>query len=273
MNEIIQGDCIDIMNDMPSDSIDMIYADPPFYSGKEYKDDRKGVTFNDKWSNIDAYLQFMKERLIRCRHLLKPTGTLYLHCDWHASHYLKIILDNAFGYDNFRNEIIWQYHRWTAASKSFQNMHDTIFRYTKTKDFIFNIQYRPAGDWIKKDYKHVDADGRRWRHSGGTTSKGRKVYYDPTTYKGVSLDDVWDINRVGSTAKERVGYPTQKLELLLARIINASTNKGDLILDPFCGGGTTCRAAKTLGRNYIGIDVSKDACDISRTRLLQESLI
>ena len=268
----MHGNNIDVMKTFPNDSIDLIYADPPFYSGKKYTDDRKGATFNDKWDNIEDYLSFMNERFLEFHRVLKPTGILYLHCDWHASHYIKISLDNIFGYDNFRNEIIWYYHRWTAASHSFQKMHDNIFRYTKSGDFTFNVQYRQHGDWIKKDYTHVDVDGRRWRHSGGKSKRGRKVYYDPKTNKGVSLDDVWEINRVGSTAKERVGYPTQKPEELLERIVKSSSNEGDIVLDPFTGGGTTCKVAKMNGRKYIGIDISEQACEISRNRLLQERL-
>ena len=264
MNDIILGDCLVVMKDMQNDSIDLIYADPPFYSGKDYA--AKKGEFVDKWKTLQEYLDFMKARLTIMHDILKTDGTIYLHCDWHASHYLKIIMDDIFGYNQFRNEIVWWYHRWTAGDRNFQRMHDTIFRYTKSNDFCFNTQYRPHGEWVKKDYGHVDEDGRRWRHSGGTGNKGRKVYFDPETTKGVSMDDVWEINTVGSTAKERVGYPTQKPETLLTRIIRSSSDAGDVVLDPFCGSGTTCKSAKALERSYIGIDVSEDACSTARDR-------
>ena len=271
VNRIIKDDCLDVMKDIPDCSIDLIYADPPFFSGKTHAD--KKAEFNDKWDTLEDYTEFMKPRFVECNRILKESGTMYLHCDWHASHYLKIEMDSIFGYNQFRNEIIWWYHRWTAGNSHFQRMHDTIFRYTKSDEFCFNMQYKPYGKWIEKDYGKTGEGGVKWRHSGGKGKRGRKVYYDPKTSKGVSLDDVWEINRVGSTAKERVGYPTQKPEYLLERIINASSNEGDIILDPFCGSGTTCSVAKRLFRNYIGIDLLEESYKISRQRTAQEKLI
>lgn len=147
-------------------------------------------------------------------------------------------------------------------------MHDIIFRYTKSDDAVFNVQYEPYGDWIKKDYRHLDAEtGKRWRWH---TVKGNryKVFLDDEN-RGVKLNDVWIIPHLGSTAKERVGYPTQKPFALLDRIIKASSNPGDVVLDPFCGCGTTAHAAQALGRRWVGIDICVTACQVIQARLSQ----
>jgi site-specific DNA-methyltransferase (adenine-specific) len=200
-----------------------------------------------------AYLMFMTERLIAMKRVMKPTASIYLHCDPSASHYLKIVMDGVFGANMFRNEVVWHYRRWTAGNKHFQRMHDIVFRYTKTDKFQFNVQYEPYGDWIKKDYKYIDEEtGKRWRWH---TVKGKryKVFLDDPD-KGVKLNDVWNLPYLGSTAKERLGYPTQKPLALLERIIKASSDAGDVVLDPFCGCGTTVDAAEALGRQWIGIE-------------------
>ena len=218
--------------------------------------------------DLAAFLCFMGVRLIEMRRVLKDTGSLYLHCDPTASHYLKSLLDAIFGDKNFRNEIVWHYRRWTASAKNFQRMHDVIFRYTKSSsnDFVFNLQYEPYGDWIKKDYQYVDEEtGKRWRWH---TVKGRryKVFLEDEN-KGVKLNDVWTIPYLGSTAKERMGYPTQKPLALYERIIKASSNEGDMVLDPFCGCATTPIAAERLGRQWVGMDLWDGAYDIVRQRM------
>ena len=218
--------------------------------------------------DLAAFLCFMGVRLIEMRRVLKDTGSLYLHCDPTASHYIKSLMDAIFGDKNFRNEIIWHYRRWTASAKNFQRMHDVIFRYTKSSsnDFVFNLQYEPYGDWIKKDYQYVDEEtGKRWRWH---TVKGRryKVFLEDEN-KGVKLNDVWTIPYLGSTAKERMGYPTQKPLALYERIIKASSNEGDMVLDPFCGCATTPIAAERLGRQWVGMDLWDGAYDIVRRRM------
>ena len=218
--------------------------------------------------DLAAFLCFMGVRLIEMRRVLKDTGSLYLHCDPTASHYLKSLMDAIFGDKNFRNEIVWHYRRWTASAKNFQRMHDVIFRYTKSSsnDFVFNLQYEPYGDWIKKDYQYIDEEtGKRWRWH---TVKGRryKVFLEDEN-KGVKLNDVWTIPYLGSTAKERMGYPTQKPLALYERIIKASSNEGDMVLDPFCGCATTPIAAERLGRQWVGMDLWDGAYDIVKQRM------
>lgn len=216
-------------------------------------------------SDIMAYLIMMTPRLIELKRVLKPTGSIYLHCDPTASHYLKLILDSVFDNQNFKNEIIWHYRRWTAVSNCFQKLHDIIFFYSKSKNYNFNPQYEPYGDWIKKDYSHTEEDGRRYRWH---TVKGNryKVYLDDEN-KGVKIGDVWCMPLIGSTAKERLGYPTQKPETLLERIILASSNENDIVLDPFCGCGTTVSVAQRLNRRWIGIDITHLAISLIRFRL------
>ncbi len=296
------GDCLDIMRGMNSACIDLICLDPPFNSNSNYAapigSQAAGAAFKDTWSLADvdvewvnlieskhpalhrvllaamtdsdkSYLVYMAVRLLEMRRILKPTGSIYLHCDPTMSHYLKLIMDAIFGRSNFRNEIIWHYRRWTAASKNFQRMHDVLFRYTKSADFTFHLLYEPYGDWIKKDYRYFDEEtGKRWRWH---TVKGNryKVYLEDEN-RGVKLNDVWIIPYLGSTAKERTGYPTQKPLALYRRIIEASSSEGDLVFDPFCGCATTCIAAQELERQWAGIDVAAKAIELTKMRLREE---
>ncbi len=296
------------MRAMNSDSVHLIATDPPFNKNKDFHATpdslARGASFQDRWSwendvhqewvdqitddfpdvmnviqgsrssygdDMGAFLCFMAVRLLEMHRVLRNDGSLYLHCDPTASHYLKELLDSIFGRKNFCNEIIWSYRRWTAGNRHFQRMHDTIFRYSKTNDFIFNLQYEPYGDWIKKDYGYVDPDtGKRWRWH---TVKGNryKVWLEDEN-RGVKLNDVWQIPYLGSTAKERTGFPTQKPLALYERIINASSNAGDIVFDPFAGCATTCVAAERLGRQWIGIDIWKKAEEVVIDRLEKEGL-
>jgi len=254
-----------------------------------------------------AYLVMMTARLIELHRVLKPTGSIYLHCDPTASHYLKIVLDTVFGVENFRSEVIWK--RTTARSDAdrWGNVHDVIFFFSKDKEFLWNGVYTPYDEEYKKRYRQVDADGRRWTDdnltakglSGGgytyeyksatslwrvplktmerldkegrlhfTKTGGirRKRYLDEMP--GLPIQDViTDIFPINSQAKERLGYPTQKPLALLERIIEASSNKGDVILDPFCGCGTAVVAAEKLGRKWIGIDVTHLSISLMKYRL------
>ena len=286
---IFEGDNLHILRGLDSETIDLIYLDPPFNSNRTYEapigSEAAGAAFKDAWtlSDLDdawhgelaehepalysaisaaefshskgmkAYLIMMGIRMLEMYRILKPTGSIYLHCDPTASHYLKLVMDAVFGVKNFRNEIVWHYRRWTAGNKNFQRMHDVLLRYTKSDNFKFNVQYEPYGDWIKKDYTYTDKDGRRWRWH---TVKGEryKVYLEDEN-RGVKLNDVWQIPHLGSTANERLGYPTQKPLALYERIIKASSNPGDIVLDPFSGCGTTIEAARKNNRQAVGIDI------------------
>jgi len=271
-NKLICGDNLDEIVKLPKESVDLIYIDPPFFTHKQYevvwKDEAEVRSYKDRWEGgIEHFIGWLKPRVKAMSEVLKPTGSFYLHCDWHANAHIRIMLDEIFGEENFQNEIIWSYKRWTAVAGKFQKLHDTIFFYTKSNKYNFNTQYEPYGEWLEKDYGYTDERGIRWRWH---TVKGKryKVYLKDEK-QGVKMGDVWSIPPIGSTAKERVGYPTQKPEKLLERIIKASSNKNDVVADFFCGCGTTIAVAQQLGRRWVGIDISPTAIKIIQKRLKQ----
>ena len=240
------------MRGMEAGSVDLIYADPPFGTGQDWG------AFADKRTG-DEYLAWIKPRLTEMRRLLKPTGSIYLHCDPTMSHYLKLLMDAVFGSQNFRNEIIWSYRRWPSVSTAWQTMHDVILFYTRSPKNTFNVSYEPPSESYVKRFK------------GKTqvldpVSRTRKLIVDKPT-KGLPMRDVWSLSIIAGSSKERIGYPTQKPLALLNRIIEASSNPGDVVLDPFCGSGTTLVAAARAGRRWIGIDTSPDAIRIFRERV------
>lgn len=270
MGTLYCGDCLEIMETrIEPESVDLIYADPPFFTNKKYeviwKDAGEIRSFEDRWKGgIEVYAQWMAERLQACHRVLKPTGSLYLHCDWHAGHYLKVQLDKIFGWSNFCNEIIWSYAKWSTGKTVYQRNHDTIFFYQKSDKpgRVFNQQFMPrAASTLKRFGKSKitsghDADGNR---VPSTTTDEQS--------KGVLLDDVWRISRV---APVKQLYPTEKPGALLTRIIQVSSKPGDLVLDPFCGCGTSVVAAEALGRRWAGIDISPTAVKVIRRRLGRE---
>ena len=267
---VFHGDCKDIMENLPSEGIDMIYLDPPFFTQKVHnqKTRRNDVeySFEDCWDSIEQYIEFMEIRLQECYRVLKKSGNIFLHCDKNASHHLRVILDNVFGIHNFKNEIIWTYKRWTNSKSSLQSQHQTIYFYGKSKSSKFNTLYTDYSATTNVDQILQE----RARDSNGKSTykknqQGEIVWGKEK--KGVALGDVWEIPYLNPKASERNGYPTQKPVLLLERIIEISTDKNDVVLDPFCGSGTTLVAAKLLGRKFMGIDFSEDACTISRERI------
>ncbi|AYE35959.1 site-specific DNA-methyltransferase [Borrelia turcica IST7] len=280
----------------PKGFIDLIYIDPPFNSNRNYnmlfedmiKDKENGEknrvlkeAFIDTWSNVklsseieqlkgldnlnlyeflttnrkiftnsqSSYLTMMAHRIYYMHKVLKDTGSFYLHCDPTMSHYLKIICDIIFGLKNFRNEIIWHYRRWTGKANKFQSLHDIIFFYTKSRSYTFNLLYTDYTEASKK---------RKMQGILHRVKKGEKYFVSNKTLnkEGVREGDVWKISYISSQAKERLGYPTQKPEALLERIIKASSNEGDLVADFFCGCGTTVTVAEKLKRRWIGIDIN-----------------
>ena len=260
-NVIYCGDNLIWLKQFPDKCIDLIYLDPPFFSNKKYEvifnDGEEIRSFEDRWQGgINHYIEWMKERVFELNRVLKDSGSLYLHCDWHASHYLKVMCDSIFGYNNFRNEIVWHYRRWTGAANYFLRMHDVILFYTKTNEYKFNPLFT--------EYTEKSLERKQHYH---TRIKGDDVYVTHISEEGVKENDVWIIPVINSQAKERLGYPTQKPEALLERIIKASSNKDDLVLDPFCGCGTTIAVAQKLGRKWIGIDVSPSACKLMKNRV------
>jgi DNA modification methylase len=231
-------------------------------------DDGEVRSFQDRWAGgMEHYIAWLYERVIEMHRILKPTGSIFLHCDWHADAYIRTsILDRIFGMNNFRNEIIWYYRRWSAASNNFQRMHDNIFWYSKNpKKFTFTKPLQEYSDpsLIETTVRGVvDGKLQRLKNPDGTFMQRNKEN------KGVLMHDVWtDINFIPPTSKERIGYPTQKPEALLERIIKCASNEGDIVLDPFVGGGTTVAVADKLNRKWIGIDQSVAAVKVSDLRL------
>jgi DNA modification methylase len=287
INQIYWGDNLQVMSHLLKSyrgKVKLIYIDPPFDSKAEYKKKisikGKAATndqttfeekqYNDIWSN-DDYLQFMYQRLILMRELLAPDGSIYVHCDWHKNHYLRCILDEVFGPENFRNEIIWSYFGFKrSTTRKFPQKHDTILSYTKSSDYVWDVQYRPHGqDYIKRFKK--DENGRLYRDDVNPTGGGARIIYLDQV-KGDIIDSVWDdIPPVNPVAKEREGYPTQKPEALIERVIKASSQPGDIIFDCFMGSGTTQAVAMKLGRKFIGADINLGAIQTSTKRLVKIS--
>ena len=231
-------------------------------------------------SGLLSYLSYMAERLTQCQRILKPTGSIYLHCDPTSSHYLKLVMDAIFGPDNFRNEIVWSYSKWTNAAQYFQRSNDIILFYSGSEDYTFNKQYvmtEHKARVMKRGYDSNVANGVRQLLVYDGSIVPKSVLTDPKydrvvdmtgKPKGTAAAQVWtDINYLASSAKERTKYPTQKPTALLERIIKASSNPGDVVLDPFCGCGTTVKAADNLNRKWLGIDISVLAIDIILSRL------
>ena len=237
---------------------------------------------------MDGYLIWLNARLYEMKRLLKPTGSIYVHCDWHASHYIRVEMDKIFGYENFRNEIAWFYRRWAAASNRFQRMHDTLLFYAKAHDATFNLPYVDTSKSraaMKRGYNTntYRQGGQRRRQiivedqvafdQAVALGKVDLSAYDRVVHRkdrGTPAFDVFEIPIINPQARERVGYPTQKPEALLERIIRASSNPGDVVLDVFAGGGTTGVIAERLGRRWIMCDQSRVAVAVTAERLKHE---
>ena len=264
-NKLYWGDNLHIMRTLRSESIDLIYIDPPFFSGKNYnmifQDQNEVMTFEDIWDGgLPTYQIWLNARLVEMKRLLKPTGSIYVHLDWHASHYMKVEMDKIFGYDKFLNEIVWCYRGGGRAQDGFAKKHDIILYYKKGKETTFN----------SKDIKvertntsfFVDEAGKKY-----WLKYGKRFYF---TDEGKNPEDWWDdISPLSGPYKERIGYPTQKPEALLERIIKASSNEGDVVADFFCGGGTTPAVAQKLGRRWIASDISRIAIEVTKGRILR----
>lgn len=323
------GDNLEKLRQIPDGCVDLIYIDPPFNSNRNYEtfwgETKEKRAFEDRHASTQAYIEFMRPRCVELRRVLKPTGSFYYHCDWHASHYVKVMLDQIFGENNFQNEIVWKRSSAHNDSKRYGANHDTLLFYSAGRVWTWNKQYTAYDEkYVKENYRYKDADGRVFRVSdmtankpGGDVSydwrgpdgrvvkpyKGRywayskekmkameaagAIYYRKTgmpmlkhylaDMPGVTLQTFWDdIDPVISGSKERLGYPTQKPRPLLDRLIRASSNEGDVVLDAFCGCGTALVSAQSLRRQWVGIDVSPTACRVTAKDLhdkcnLQES--
>ncbi len=325
------GDNLDQLRKLPDACVDMIYIDPPFNSNRNYEvfwgETKEKRAFQDRHASTQAYIEFMRPRCVELSRVLKKTGSFYYHCDWHAAHYIKVMLDQVFDENQFQNEIIWKRTSAHGSANRLGIIHDTIFFYTASSRYVWNHQYQPyTNEYLEQNYSNSDEDGRLWKSTDLTgdgvrygesgmkwrevdvTPKGRhwaipreilpglkgrttkekldeldamglihwpqrkdgvprlKQYADQMP--GIPLQSVWtDIRPIGAHATERLGYPTQKPLALLERIIKASSNPNDIVLDAFCGCGTALVAAQKLNRQWIGIDISPTACRVMAKRL------
>lgn len=269
-NKIYQGNSVEKLKEIEANKVDLIYFDPPFFTQRKHtltnKDNSKTYEFDDKYNSIEEYITLVENVLEQSKRVLKNSGSVFLHCDKTASHNIRLVMDKVFGRENFQSEIIWSYKRWSNAKKGLLNGHQVIFFYSKTQDFKFNTLYTDYSattnlDQILQD-RERDENGKSVykRDENGKVILGKEK-------KGVPLSDVWEIPYLNPKAKERTGYPTQKPVLLLNQILNIVTDEGDLVVDPFCGSGTTCVSAKSLKRQFIGIDISQDAVELANSRL------
>ncbi len=314
MNQLILGDNLEILKSLESESIDLIYLDPPFFSNRNYEviwgDAGEIRSFQDRWSGgVDHYIAWLKERVIEMHRLLKPTGSIFLHCDWHANAYIRVlILDKIFGANLFRNEIVWKRTTAHSNSKRLGRIYDTIFYYAKSEKHVVNPVVTDFSEKQLARYKQDDkglyraenltspgiqrqfewrgvhpGKNRSWTYSieqlenlfeqglillqkdGRPRKDGLKKYLQDTT--GAALQDLWTDLVLAPTNGERIGYPTQKPEKLLERIVKLGSQENGVILDPFVGGGTTVAVADKLKRNWIGIDQSVQAIKVSEMRL------
>jgi DNA modification methylase len=270
---LVHGDNLEALHALRpklAGKVDLVYLDPPFATGDDFVFTARGeqterVAYRDRHGGLAAYLSGMLERLHAARELLSPRGTLFLHCDWHAAHWLRCLLDEVFGAASFKNEIIWRYRRWPAKSKSFQKMHDVIFWYAKSPDdaHAWEPMFEPLAA------STIETWGDKKQVADFSSGRRRPSQTDEPT-PGAPMSDVWEIGIVAPIAKERVGYPTQKPLALLERIIRAASRPGDLVLDPFAGSGTTLVAAEKLGRRWVGCDAGALAIHTAKKRLLAE---
>ncbi len=253
--------------------VNLIYIDPPFMTGRDFKSGER-LVYSDKWhNNLNSYLQWLYETLVLLHHLLAPTGSFYLHLDWRVTHYAKVLLDEVFGFSGnaggpgFKNEIIWHYQSGGRAHKRYARKHDTILFYTKSSRYCFHPERISERRGVAKRNhmrKEVDSDGRvTWTIS----SNGRIYSYGEDSL--MTPSDVWnDISHLHQKDPERNGYATQKPTALIERILLASSEEHDLILDCFCGSGVTPGIAQHLGRRWIACDQGELAISTTRTRLL-----
>ncbi|MDR1199492.1 MAG: site-specific DNA-methyltransferase [Prevotellaceae bacterium] len=276
VNKLILGDNLEILKAMDSETVDLIYLDPPFFSNRNYEviwgDEGEIRSFQDRWSGgIDQYIAWLKERVVEMHRLLKPTGSIFLHCDWHADAYIRVdILDRIFGQHKLINQIAWCYTSAANTKHRLPQKHDTIFWYAKEDNYTVNI------DEIRIPYNtKTEANYKEGLKGSGTFYDG-KIKSDEgiLNEKGKVPEDWWsDIAiaaRYPKNSPNNIGYPTQKPEALLERIIKCASNEVDLVLDPFVGGGTTVAVADKLKRKWIGIDQSVAAVKVTDLRLRRQ---
>ena len=246
-------DNLELLKQMEDESVDLIYCDILYNTGRKFKD------YDDNLGTTQNAIEWYKPRLLEMHRILKDTGNIYLHMDFRLSHYIKIELDKIFGENNFINEIIWSYRTGGVSKRYFQRKHDNILRYSKSNKYTHNPLFEKS---------YMESSGFVNANTNSPSAKKLGLQRDEEgVYRNVHMRDVWDINIIYNQDKQAVDYFSQKPKALLERIIKASSNKGNIVADFFCGSGTTGVVAKELGRNYIMCDINPKAVEISKRRL------
>ena len=237
-NRIIHGDCLEVLRNLPEATADLVYLDPPFNTGRIHS--ASNGSYRDQFDDVHEYLRFLRPRIVESHRTLKSGGSILLHCDWRTCHHLRLMLDEIFGAEHFVNHLIWRYGLGGSSPRRFARKHDDILFYGRSAAYYF-------------DPPRIPATSERMR---GQMKKAT---------------DVLDIPSINNMAAERVGYPTQKPLALLDILVRACCPPGGLVIDPFCGSGTTLVASQRADRDFIGIDISPDATDLARSRLAKAS--
>lgn len=270
-SKVQEGDCLGLLQQLSDESVDLIYMDPPFFTDKaqslKTRDRTREFSYNDLWKDSNEYAEFFFHRLVQMKRVLRSTGNIFVHCDKNATHIIRALLDDVFGEEYFQSEIIWSYKRWSNSRKGLLSTHQTIYFYSKSEQNKFHTIYKDYSESTNVD--QILQRRARDEHGKSVYARNEDEVVLDDEKKGVPLGDVWDIPYLNPKARERVGYPTQKPILLLERIITISTDPGDVVLDPFCGSGTTLVAAKLAKRNSIGMDTSEEAVELTKTRLAE----
>jgi site-specific DNA-methyltransferase (adenine-specific) len=260
---LAHADALELLAQLSASAIDLVYLDPPFGTGIA-RIGRDGRRYADALpSGLDGHTAWLADVLAQCHRVLRPQGSIFLHLDWRIAHRARVVLDDVFGADCFRNEIVWHYGLGGGAPRdAFARKHDTILFYARASGATFHAERGDVTPAMAAKYAHVDELGRRYQNA-----HGRRYYLQG----GKRLDDVWEIPALAPTSRERVGWPTQKPLALLERIVRAASDPGGCVLDPCCGSGTTLVAAARLGRRAIGGDSSREAIDLAQRRLARDS--
>lgn len=275
----VSGDNLQVLSSMARElrgQVTLVYLDPPFLTNKVHARVHRNrneagdfertevAAFDDRWSSLSEYLEHLGPRLEALRETLADHGSLVLHVDTKTSHYLKVLCDEIFGPDAFASEVVWRYRRWPAKTRNFQRVHDVLLRYVRNPDA--NVRFNQLYEPLAASTRATWGTGKQ---RAVTESSGRRVRSTATETPspGAPMGDVWDIGIVAPVARERTGYPTQKPEALLERLVRSLSDPGDFILDPYCGSGTTLATAHRLGRRALGIDQGAEARDVTLARL------
>jgi site-specific DNA-methyltransferase (adenine-specific) len=259
-NRLVLGDNLAFLRTLEDACVDLAYLDPPFFTRSARGRPGGGHSFDDRWPDgLDGYLDWLDDRLAELHRVLRPTGSLFLHLDWRAAHHGRVLLDARFGAEQFRNEIVWHYGLGgRAPAGAFARKHDTLLFYARSERALFFPLRGAVTPAMEAKYAHRDDRGRYMR------SYGRRYYLQG----GKHLDSVWDVPAIAPRARERVGYPTQKPEALLERVVLCASRPGALVADVCLGSGTTAVVAQRLGRRFLGCDRSAGALALARDRLL-----